>query len=190
MSRRAKTVKLSAFLIAGGLLLVSQAALGAAEKSTAQPPPAATPTQATAKPAEAAPPQGLPAAAPVAVQPPSIYEDTHYTGSLRRDPFKSLLILRQTERDVSKLPPIQQIELQSFKVVGIIMDAKKGNRAMVLAPDNRSYVISKGTIVGRNEGEVISIDGQGITVKEKFVDFMNRETFVTTVIKASEKQSK
>jgi type IV pilus assembly protein PilP len=187
MSRRAKTVQLSAFLIAGGLLLASQAALGAAEKPAAQPPP---PAQATSKPAEAAPPQGQPAAAPVAVQPPSIYEDTHYTGSLRRDPFKSLLILRQTERDVSKLPPIQQIELQSFKVVGIIMDAKKGNRAMVLAPDNRSYVISKGTIVGRNEGEVISIDGQGITVKEKFVDFMNRETFVTTVIKASEKQSK
>ncbi len=179
MSRRAMTGKLIASVIVGGLLLAPWVALEAAEESPAQ-------AQAAPKAAESGALQAPPAAPPA----PSIYEDTHYTGSLRRDPFKSLLILRQTERDVSKLPPIQQVELQSFKVVGVIMDAKTGNRAMVLTPGNKSYVVKQGDVVGRNEGEVISIDGQGITVKEKFVDFMNRETFVTTVIKASEKQSK
>jgi len=121
-------------------------------------------------------------------QPPAGREGEFFYQSLgRRDPFKSLLVLQEKQKDTSKLPPIQQVDLTSFKVVGLIMDESSGNRAMIKAPDGKSYVIQKGDIVGKNEGEVLSINFDGITVKEKFLDYLDNETTVTTVLKVTEK---
>jgi Tfp pilus assembly protein PilP len=130
----------------------------------------------------------------VGEEPPALQEipatgregDFSYKSLGRRDPFKSLLVLQEKKKDTSKLPPIQQVDLTSFKVVGLIMDEASGNRAMVKAPDGISYVIKKGDIIGKNEGEVLSISFDGITVREKFLDYLDNETTVTTVLKVSE----
>lgn len=115
-------------------------------------------------------------------------ETFHYQGGNRRDPFKSLLVLQEKKRDVSMLPPIQQADLKSFTVVGLISDDKYGNRAMVRGPDGKTYIVKKGDIIGKNEGKVVSIDLEGVSVLETFLDFMNRETVLTTVLKVEEKQ--
>ena len=47
---------------------------------------------------------------------------------------------------------------------------------MIRAPSGQTFVVRVGTIMGKNEGEVVEITLQGIRIVEKFLDFMNRET--------------
>jgi type IV pilus assembly protein PilP len=70
------------------------------------------------------------------------------------------------------------------KVVGIIVDKTSGAQAMVRAPNGQTFVVRVGTIMGKNEGEVVEITLKGITVVEKFLDFMNRETRKETFLKS------
>ncbi len=171
-----KTPAALAAALAALVLLASASVPEAADA----PKPAAVPAVAPVPPAVVSP-----AAAEAAA--PKSEEEFHYLPAGRRDPFKSLLVLQEKKKDVSMLPPIQQVDIQSFKVVGIIIDRVTGNRAMLQGPDGKSYVIKKGDIVGKNEGEVVSIDFNGLTVRERYLDFMNKETIVTTVLKVSEK---
>ena len=107
-----------------------------------------------------------------------------YDSTGRRDPFKSLLQLEKKQRDVSQLPPIQQFEVETAKVVGIVIDPVRGAQAMIRAPNGQTFVVRVGTIMGKNEGEVVEITLQGIRIVEKFLDFMNRETRKETILKS------
>lgn len=99
-----------------------------------------------------------------------------YDPTGRRDPFKNLLQLEAKKKNVADLPPIQQFDLDQVKVVGVVIDPVKGAQAMIKAPNGQTFVVRKGTVVGKNDGEVVEITLQGIRVVEKFLDFMNRET--------------
>jgi type IV pilus assembly protein PilP len=111
-------------------------------------------------------------------------ESFHYNSAGRRDPFKSLLTLQEKKKDVSLLPPIQQLDLGQIRITGIILDETGGPRAMIKAPSGRTFIVTKGTIIGKNEGEVIEVNLQGFRVVEKYVDFMGRETLKELFIKA------
>jgi type IV pilus assembly protein PilP len=143
---------------------------------------AATVPATPSAPAPAAPAQSTPAPAPV-VEP----QEYRYDPVGRRDPFKSLLVLQEKKRDITLLPPIQQVDLSAFKVIGIVLDPSGGNKAMLQAPDSKTYVVKKGDVIGRNEGEIQAISRSGIAVREKFVDFMNKETVIESVIGISDK---
>ena len=73
---------------------------------------------------------------------------------------------------------------QTVKVVGIIVDPGRTPQAMIKAPNGQTFVVRPGTIVGKNEGEVVEITMKGIRVVEKYVDFMNRETRKETFLKS------
>jgi type IV pilus assembly protein PilP len=107
-----------------------------------------------------------------------------YNPTGRRDPFKSLLQLEKKQRDVAALPPIQQFDLETVKVVGVVVDPGRGAQAMIRAPNGQTFVIRKGSIIGKNEGEVVEITLKGILVVEKYLDFMNRETRKETFLKS------
>jgi len=107
-----------------------------------------------------------------------------YDSTGRRDPFKSLLELEKKQRDITQLPPIQQFDIETAKVVGIIVDPGRVTQAMVRAPSGQTFVVRVGTIIGKNEGEVVEITMQGIRILEKFLDFMNRETRKETFLKS------
>lgn len=93
------------------------------------------------------------------------------------------MVLQEKQKDYSMLPPIQQIDLLGISITGIVLDESQGPRAMIKA-DGKSFVVKKGTIVGRNEGEVTEVTLQGIRIVEKFVDFMGNETLKETYIKS------
>jgi type IV pilus assembly protein PilP len=164
---------------------------GAVKASSPAQPPAAAPVQ-PALPAPAAPGNAPASSAPV----PSAHQQSAPGGLLvpgsefrydpagRRDPFKSLLQLEKKQRDLSQLPPIQQFDLESVKVVGIVVDPQRGAQAMVRAPSGQTFVVRVGTVIGKNEGEVVEITLQGIRIVEKFLDFMNRETRKETFLKS------
>ncbi len=164
---------------------VAQAVKSAAQAVAQPAPPAAPAVVAPAAPGAPAPmvqpATAAPAPAGGLLVPGSEFR---YDPTGRRDPFKSLLQLEKKQRDVSLLPPIQQFDLETVKVVGVIVDPKTGAQAMVRAPNGQTFVVKKGTIIGKNEGEVIEITLQGIRVIEKFLDFMNRETRKETFLKS------
>ena len=107
-----------------------------------------------------------------------------YDSTGRRDPFKSLLELEKKQRDFPQLPPIQQFDIETAKVVGVVVDPGRAAQAMVRAPNGQTFVVRVGTIMGKNEGEVVEITLQGIRITEKFLDFMNRETRKETFLKS------
>jgi type IV pilus assembly protein PilP len=167
---------------------------GAAKAAPPAAPPAAAPAQPApqASPAVAAPLSAPASGSPVpaAHQPPASGgllvpgSEFRYDPTGRRDPFKSLLALEKKQRDLSQLPPIQQFDLETVKVVGIVIDPQRGAQGMVRAPNGQTFVVRVGTIIGKNEGEVVEITLQGIRVVEKFLDFMNRETRKETFLKS------
>lgn len=89
----------------------------------------------------------------------------------RRDPFVPLSIIKRplvaTEEPAT---PLQRYDLIQFNLVGVIvgMDEPK---AMVVAPDGKSYILARGVKIGKNNGVVIGISSETIRVEEKYYDF-------------------
>lgn len=89
----------------------------------------------------------------------------------RRDPFRSLLEVRKpvAERREPQTP-LEQFDLSQIRMVGAIIGMDRP-RAMVNAPDGKSYIVTIGTRMGKNNGKVVSIDQNSIVVEESFYDF-------------------
>ena len=95
-----------------------------------------------------------------------------YDPSGTRDPFKSPLgTLVEIPIDNSiPLTPLQKFDLDQLRVIGVII-GKGEPRTMVIAPDNKSFVLKKGIKVGRNNGSVVDITTDAIIVEEQYLDF-------------------
>jgi len=158
---------------------------------TAAKPPATAPAL-PAPPGSAAPGGTPPSAAPAGVAaqaagPQGLLvpgSEFRYDPTGRRDPFRSLLQLEKKQRDITQLPPIQQFDVEAAKVIGIVVDPARGAQAMIRAPSGLTFVVRVGTVMGKNEGEVVEITMKGIRILEKFLDFMNRETRKETFLKS------
>ncbi len=96
----------------------------------------------------------------------------HYDPAGRRDPFEVLLELRKPITVVNEpLTPLQQVDLGQLRLTGVIV-GKGESMAMVSAPGGKSYILKKGVKVGRNNGVVIGVDPEGVSVQEKYYDFV------------------
>jgi type IV pilus assembly protein PilP len=69
----------------------------------------------------------------------------------------------------NELLPIQSYELSKFKVVGIIVGLKE-NRALVIDPAGKGYVVKQGMLIGSNNGHISRITGTSIEVVESYND--------------------
>lgn len=97
----------------------------------------------------------------------------------RKDPFKPFVAAKpQPERGVGSLRsadllPIQSYEVSKFKVVGIIVGLKE-NRALVIDPAGKGYVVKQGMLIGDNDGRISGITSTTIEVLEKYRDETGR----------------
>lgn len=90
----------------------------------------------------------------------------------RRDPFENPLraIVEIAPETGVPLTPLQKFDLGQLRLIGVIIG--KGNpRGMVIAPDGKSFILSIGTKVGKNDGSVVDITTDAILIKEKYYDF-------------------
>jgi len=89
-----------------------------------------------------------------------------------RDPFKNPFgTLTEIPIDSAvPLTPLQKVSLDQLRVIGVII-GKGEPKAMVIAPDNKSFVLKKGTKIGRNNGSVSSITTDSIMIEEQYLDF-------------------
>lgn len=115
-------------------------------------------------------PKASPAPSPEAKEEKKAEEFVYITDG-RRDPFVPLSTIRRA-LTVSAEPatPLQSYDLVQFRLVGVIV-GKGAAKAMVVAPDGKSYVLAQGVKIGKNNGVVIEINSNVILVEEKYYDF-------------------
>ncbi len=114
------------------------------------------------------------APAPVADQAPEeeVAEKYVYNPNGKRDPFKNPLqtVAESTSETGVPLTPLQRFDIGQLRLIGVIVGKGKP-RAMVIAPDGKSFILSVGTKVGKNDGTVVDITTEAVQVKEKYYDF-------------------
>ncbi len=136
--------------------------VGCSEETATTPQPKAT--KVRKPPAKQVP-------APVAKEEETKEEEFVYVTDGRRDPFVPLSrIRRPIEASDEPATPLQSYDLSQFRLAGVIV-GKGASKAMVIAPDGKSYILSKGVKIGKNSGVVITINSEAVLVEEKYFDF-------------------
>ena len=116
--------------------------------------------------------------------------------SRRADPFKPAVQAvvatpaptgRPSVRSTSDLLPIQSFEVTKFKVAGIIAGLKE-NRALVIDPNGKGYVVRVGTLIGSNNGRIARITSSSIEVVESIRTEKGRVKKVKTVLTLAKKR--
>lgn len=90
----------------------------------------------------------------------------------RRDPFAALTEVRRPVIETEDVPmtPLQNYDLERLRLGGVIVGMKVP-KAMLLAPDGKSYIVRPGTRVGKNHGTVVKITRDAVLVEELYYDF-------------------
>ena len=162
-------------IMAVGLVaFLMMSAAGCGKKDV--PPPDAAKSAAKSKPAV----QGRSSSAKA----PATQERYDFAG--KKDPFRSYVVVTKAKLPLPPISekhlPIQQFEVNQFKVLGIITGLVE-NRAMVLDPAGKSYVIKDGSLIGPHNGRVQKITPTSIEVTEQYREdsgkIMNRVVKLT-----------
>jgi type IV pilus assembly protein PilP len=100
-------------------------------------------------------------------------EEFVYVTEGRRDPFIPLSrIIKPVVQEVDQEPqtPLQSYDVAQFKLIGVIVGMGEP-KAMVVSPDVKSYVLAKGVKIGKNNGIIINITSEAVSIEETYYDF-------------------
>jgi type IV pilus assembly protein PilP len=97
--------------------------------------------------------------------------------STKKDPFKPYAIIKKAPvlssdklRNNQRLAlPIHSFDVSQFKLIGVITGGKE-SQAMVTDPNGKGYVLKVGMAIGKNDGRIMSIANNGVSVLEQFKD--------------------
>lgn len=101
--------------------------------------------------------------------------------STKKDPFKPFIAVKaatpaelvRQKADLKPVLPIHSFDVSQFRLIGAVSDPK-GNKAMVVDPAGKGYVLRLGMTIGKNEGKITRIDTSGVEVVEQFRDENNK----------------
>ena len=117
----------------------------------------------------------------------------------RTDPFKPyapVATAPQLPASKGELPaarpsadqlPIQAFEVSRFKVAGVIAGLRE-NRALILDPNGKGYVVQQGMQIGNGNGRITKITTSGIEVVESFRDEQGKSRKRTIVLTLAKKR--
>jgi type IV pilus assembly protein PilP len=93
-----------------------------------------------------------------------------------RDPFRSFEWERkELASEDTQGGPLEQFDVSQLSLVAVVW--KTGSaRALVEDPAGQSYIIAKGTRVGKNDGMVTEIDDNLVVVNETYEDYLGNVT--------------
>ncbi len=93
-----------------------------------------------------------------------------------RDPFRSFEWERkELASDDLDGGPLEQFDVSQLSVIAVVW--KTGSaRALVEDPGGESYIIAKGTRIGKNDGTVTKIDDNLVVVNESYEDYLGNVT--------------
>ncbi|NJC89371.1 MAG: pilus assembly protein PilP [Desulfuromonas sp.] len=121
--------------------------------------------QAPAPPTAVAKPPVQSVAPPEEVAPPETPKYVYMVEG-RRDPFVPL-VGKQTA--VVSENPLESFDLVQFQLKGLIVGFGEP-KAIVAAPDGKSYILKKGVRIGKSNGVVRDINRERILVEEQYQD--------------------
>lgn len=149
---------------------------------TEEAPPPAPPVQKVAPQAKANETKPV---APAETEQPYVYNPVG-----RRDPFQPLLLVARLTPAMESdepLTPLQTYEIAQFRLIGVII-GKGEPRAMVVAPDGKSYVLQRNIKIGKNGGKVSEVQRDMVLVEENFADFAGEIKTVIQEIKLPKRE--
>ncbi len=138
-------------------------------------------TPAGQKPEAPAPAKEPPRPTPEAkaIEPPPAVSYT-YNPQGKPNPFQPLVVdktetpapqrkLEQAAKAEGREPgtPLERMELNSLKLVAVVWDIPKP-RAMVEDSGGKGYILTVGTRIGKNKGQITKITPSGVVVSEKY----------------------
>jgi type IV pilus assembly protein PilP len=98
-----------------------------------------------------------------------------YEPSGRRDPFIPLVDVSRKKESSKKSPRVlgtlESYDIPDFNVIAIVDKGEGKNSGLLLAPDNKTFVVKVGTVIGLNKGKVMNISKDRIIVKENIKDY-------------------
>jgi len=118
----------------------------------------------------------------------------------RTDPFKPFAPVVETPvqpkggqtaatRHNADLLPIQTYEVAKFRVVGIVAGLKE-NRALLVDPTGKGYVVHEGMEIGSNDGRITGITSSAVEVVERFKEDNGRYKRRKVILPLAKKQGK
>lgn len=123
--------------------------------------------QANANSAKTTPTKETPVVSPSPVPVPEGITYT-YNPFGKRDPFRSYLSDKAGKNRESK-DPLLNYDLTKFTLTGVLWGISNP-KAIVVDGDGHGHVISRGTRIGRNKGQVIRILKDEVVVSEEYRD--------------------
>ena len=102
-----------------------------------------------------------------------------YDATNKIDPFVSFVKIREYEtmqaawkakREKKATTPLETVDVQSLKLIGIINKDGDRSLAMVELPDGKGYLIRPGMSIGLYDGVVTSIGNDKLVVEEDIID--------------------
>jgi len=107
------------------------------------------------------------------------------------DPFRPFIleIKRPKETIAEPLQPLQRYEISQLKLVGVIWMAANP-RAVLEDAAGKGFIISKGALVGKNEGRVSEIFQDEVIITEKSTDILGETKFKEIKLKLHEQEAK
>jgi type IV pilus assembly protein PilP len=93
-----------------------------------------------------------------------------------RDPFRSFEWERKETAALDVVGgPLEQFDVSQLSVIAVVWKIGSA-RALVEDPTGQSYIIGKGTRIGKNEGLVTQIDDNLVVVNETYEDYLGNVT--------------
>jgi type IV pilus assembly protein PilP len=142
------------------------------------------------------PRRARPPASPAEQKPPGPGEDYHYDAHGRRDPLEPLVkdvppeTLRPTPRAPERpLGPLERFDISALKLVGIVW-GELGRKALIKAPDGKSYFATRDTYMGQYSGKVIAIENDHLVIEEQFLNAEDKVVPKTLTIPLRRKDKK
>ncbi len=98
-----------------------------------------------------------------------------YTTVGKKDPFRSFFeSAGEEDPEQKKLTPLQKIELEELSLVGVIIGAGPPY-AMIQDAKGKGYVVTVGTLIGKNWGRISAITSQVVIVTEEYRDVTGKK---------------
>ena len=162
-------------LIAALLALMLLAGCNSEQPAPTAPPPS---TAVAKPPAQAVAPPALEAA-----QPPEELKYV-YAAQGRRDPFVPI-----TGKRVASFSdnPLESFDLLQFQLKGLIVGMGEP-KAVVVAPDGKSYILKKGLRIGKSKGVIRDINRDRILVEERYQDLSGTTRIIIQEIKVPKRE--
>ena len=114
--------------------------------------------------------------APPVPKPQESAENYRYNAQGRRDPLEPLVkpelpdVLRPKPPQPDRpLGPLERFDLSALKLVGIVW-GELGRKALIKAPDGKSYFANLETYMGKYSGKVIAIENDRLVIEEQYLN--------------------